>query len=123
MTSLSPLASSPPPCLPNTPRDDHFISPDEENCKILIATSIAGSAFAAPAPAEMHDARTDLSELDRRWELGSTTTGILKTAPLAGPVAAIGVLVEIERWGFLSKRAAGRCLAKTQVCSVFRALA
>jgi hypothetical protein len=48
------------------------------------ATSVVGSAFTAPAPAEeMHDGRTDLSELECRWELGSTTTGILKTAPLA----------------------------------------
>jgi hypothetical protein len=56
--------------------------------QILIATSAVGSALAAPAPAqEMHDARADLSQLDRR--ISSDFTGILKTAPIAGVVAGL----------------------------------
>ncbi len=65
------------------------------------ATSIVGSAFAAPAPAEeMHDGHTDLSELECRWELGSTTTGILKTAPLAGLIAGTigGLAVVLQKF-------------------------
>jgi hypothetical protein len=67
--------------------------------QILIAASVAGSAFATPTPAEqMHDARTDLSELERRWELGPTTKGVLKTAPVAGFIAGtIGGLAVIAQ--------------------------
>lgn len=50
--------------------------------QILIATSIASSALAAPSPAqEMHDARADLSPLDRRMSDGA------KTAATAGIIA------------------------------------
>ena len=56
--------------------------------QILIATSAVGSALAAPAlpQARMHDARTDLSQLDRRG-LNPEVVSILKTAPFAGLVA------------------------------------
>jgi hypothetical protein len=50
--------------------------------QILIATSIASSALAAPSPAqEMHDARADLSPLDRRM------SDAAKTAAAAGVIA------------------------------------
>jgi hypothetical protein len=50
--------------------------------QILVATSIASSALAAPSPAqEMYDARADLSQLDRRMSDGA------KTAATAGLIA------------------------------------
>jgi hypothetical protein len=56
--------------------------------QILIATSAVGSALAAPAPAqEMHDARADLSQLDRR--ISPDLKSIGATAPLAGLVAGV----------------------------------
>jgi hypothetical protein len=75
--------------------------PYQTIAQILIAASVAGSAFAIPAPApaeEMHDTRTDRSELVRRWALGSTAKGILKTAPIAGLVAGtIGGLATVAQ--------------------------
>jgi hypothetical protein len=73
--------------------------PYQTIAQILIAASIAGSAFAIPAPAEeMRASRTDQSDLDRRWALGSTAKGILKTAPIAGFVAGtIGGLATVAQ--------------------------
>ena len=61
--------------------------------QILIATSAVGSALAAPAPAqEMHDARADLSQLERRISDNAKNTvaagllagGIWGTAGMVG---------------------------------------
>jgi hypothetical protein len=54
--------------------------------QILIATSAVGSALAAPALAqEMHDTRTDPSQLDRR--INKDIKNIFLTAIPAGLVA------------------------------------
>jgi len=65
--------------------------------QVLIATSAVGSALAAPALAqEMHDARTDLSQLDRR-RLDPEVMTILKTAPIAGVVS--GTVAALMAYG------------------------